>query len=371
MRERQWRRRMREPVKGGSPWRAARSWAHWASRRVDAAYFERVLLISLERTPERQTAFWGKWPGDWPYVAPQWVRAVDGHAGAREGLIPETWQGGSGAWGLWRTNLDILERAMVEMWEGPVLVLEDDCVLTPDAVARLPGLLETLERAAPHWEIFGLGVHHLRAPEPVHGAAGVVRCTSWDRTHALAIHPRFFESLYQFWSQWNTHIDHGLNRITQECEFYAASPVVAYQGANHSTIAGRREPSRSWDDAVQVWSRRAEDVPVVVLRCDGETLRLVWARQLAHTGYWTGEDDIDRGLEAIAGMAEAERPAAMREWLETLRWEAAAYDRAVVGVRHPGISLELVLGVCPEAVEVNGSPAEVLARLEAITGGAR
>lgn len=302
-----------------------------ARRRWDVrSYFARCYVISLERTPERLAKFREGFPADWPFEAkPEWFPAVDGLMDApRQG-----WVAGGPAWGCNRSWSAVLERCIAEKVSGPVLVLEDDCEFVPGAAARLPEFVQSVPSDA---DLAFVGGQHFRAPDPV--APGIVRCTETGRTHAVIVLPHFFQPLRDFWAAFNDHIDRGLQRIAGRHRFYAADPFLTIQAANFSTIRYRQEPSRSWDHRVAVSGRRAESVPLVVLRAPAHVVSRLRGRGLVHTGYWRDGRDVDRGLAELMAGPGAGRRAAFLRWERMIRDEAAAFPAAVAAAWHPDLT---------------------------------
>lgn len=236
---------------GGTTTMELRGHAPLASRSTEPVrMFSVVRVISLMRTPERLAAFWEAFPGDWPFVRPELLVASDG---TRE-TAPKGWRGGGPAWGCARSWMRILEEAITmgladDPEAGAILGLEDDCRFVEGAAERIAIAM----RAVPDdWEILFLGGQHQRPPQRV--SDELVLCRETGRTHAMAVRPTFLRSLLAFWREWDTHVDHGLQKWAREDEtrrYYGVSPWVAYQGANRSTIRYRDEPARAWDSRVK------------------------------------------------------------------------------------------------------------------------
>jgi hypothetical protein len=198
-------------------------------------------VISLARTLQRLAAYWRRFPSDWPFRQPEWFRAIDGEI---DPPMPG-WQANAGAWGCWRSWMAILDRAASEMWDRPILGMEDDCQFVPGAMQRFAHFLHALPN---DWELAYGGAQNMATPTPV--AAGIDRCLGAERTHCVMIHPRFFRPLLEFWKSWPSHVDKGLRHLAPHRRFYIASPVLAIQGENFSTIMHRQESARSWDSRI-------------------------------------------------------------------------------------------------------------------------
>jgi len=351
-------------------------------------YLDGTWVISLARTPERLVQFNGRFPADWPFAKPQVFPAVDGKATrARSGFA-----GGTGAWGCLQSHQQIVQRCLDQKINKPVLILEDDAQIV--SVSRVMWAMATVPADA---EILFLGGQHFRPTMPVVDAEGqvtqgIVRCRETGRTHAYILFPRFFEQFVRFLDIWHTHIDHGLQfwckYTTEESAaervkmleamrnpatakalveggflhtkraFYAADPFAIIQAANKSQISGRMEPNRSWDGRIKVQSRHPSDVPLVILHAPRAVVQGLREKALIHTGYWREPaTDMDRGLIEVLAKPEAQRPAALGQWLATLRPEAAAFTHAALGFWYPGLS-ESDLAVVRKAL---GQPREITA----------
>ena len=307
-------------------------------------YFGRVYVINLRRKPERLKRFWDDFPTDWPFPRPERWDATDGH------------NRGGGAWGCRMSWLGVLDRVIADGVDKPILVLEDDCKFVGDVRKRFTELLHGLPD---DWELAAPGVHHIGG-RGQQVSPGVVSCQSWDRTHSVMIHPRYFVALREFWRSWNTHVDHGINKLAREGgrKFYAADPVFAIQADGWSDVSGKFEPVRTWDGRVKVETRKPDDVPVVLLRCSREVINQLRTRGFIHGGYWRDEQDRDRGLCDIV-LADASKHAKrLKDWISMIRIEAAAFPYASCAIWHSEISRELMKEAWPDAKVIEAETAQ-------------
>lgn len=139
--------------------------------------FDRVVVVSLARRPDRLEAFRGRLAAAWPGTPLDVFPAVDG----RLCQPPDWWNGGAGAWGCYRSHQRILEEA-VQDGLGSVLVFEDDAAFVPGFAGRLEAYLAALP-AGPCQAY--LGGQHLKPAVLVNDQ--VVRCTNCNRTHGYAV----------------------------------------------------------------------------------------------------------------------------------------------------------------------------------------
>lgn len=205
--------------------------------------FDRVVVISLARRPDRLAAFQGRAAAAWPGQEIEVVPAVDG----RQASPPAWWRTTPGAWGCYLSHKKAIAAALVEGVER-LLVLEDDATFVPDFPARLAAVPVPADA---DW--LYLGGQHLRRAEPV--AAGLVRGVNVNRTHAyallctkaLAAVRAHLEPDPKLWRA-RHHVDHhyGLLHQARSLNVYAASPWLCGQAAGVSDVDGRQRPERAW-----------------------------------------------------------------------------------------------------------------------------
>jgi hypothetical protein len=197
-------------------------------------YFDRVVVINLNRRPERLAGFvrrLSNWPLKWP------VRAE-----AADGMMsrpPEQWTAGRGAWGCQLSHQAVLSAAMSDRLKN-ILVLEDDAYPVPDFSERLA---EFLARVPDDWDGLMLGAQHLRPPTPV--CDGVVRCVASNRTHAYAVRGVFMKTLRDVWGLNKTdHCDLVMSSLMRVFRMYAPDPLLIGQDAGDSDVTDKKERLR-------------------------------------------------------------------------------------------------------------------------------
>lgn len=287
--------------------------------------FQAVFLINLRRRPDRLAAALATIrEHDWPFRAPEVFEAIDGNLV----LAPAGWKSGGGAWGCRCSHVAILHRCIREGIE-PVLVLEDDIALR----STFRHDCEQFFRDVPDdWECLMLGGQHHRTPRPV--KPGIVRCRDCQRTHAYAIRGKFLRDLHAQWSSPKqlVHIDWTFGPMQANYRTYAPDPFLFGQTRDWSDICGRTNPAKFWQPP-------KGDEPVLVLRCDRETMEaLRW--YCIHTGYDRGDDGIDNGLRAVFASDDPTR--GLRKWIGELQWECVSEEGAVLGIWHPLATVEMV-----------------------------
>src|SRR5208283_3040455 len=108
-------------------------------------YFDRCVVISLKRTPQRLESFWQRIDAcNWPFIRPIVYDAIDGKLFS----FPPWWHCGHGAWGAMRSHLNVIESALNDGIQR-LLVMEDDAApcdqFTEKAIAFLDSLPSNAE----------------------------------------------------------------------------------------------------------------------------------------------------------------------------------------------------------------------------------
>jgi hypothetical protein len=195
--------------------------------------FDRVVVINLDRRPDRLAAFYERLNGRldaMPYPA------TDGH----EDPPPAWWKTTPGAWGCYQSHRAVIDYALAVEVES-ILVLEDDATFVPDFADRLAAL----EPPADCGQLY-LGGQHLSRAEPV--GPGLVRGRNVNRTHAYAVFGRpALETLRDhlrpdpaIWKA-RHHVDHhyGLLHRERRIACYAVTPWLCGQAAGTSDVSGK------------------------------------------------------------------------------------------------------------------------------------
>jgi len=257
--------------------------------------FDRVVVISLRRRPDRLAAFRAAVAAcDWPFPEPAVFEAVDGGAVP----APDGWTAGGGAWGCMQSHRQVLERALMD-GVGSLLVLEDDACFRPDFRDAVGPFLAAVPD---DWDQLMLGGQHIAPPLPV--GPGVVRCANCQRTHAYAVRGRFLRDLYRRWSSAAGHCDHVMGPMQPRYRVYAPDPFLVGQAVGPSDISGGRNPAKFW-----VPSRA--DTPVAVVRGSRAAVAALRRRGL-HTGFdrdpATGYDRVGFPTKSGRLLAGRDRP---------------------------------------------------------------
>ncbi len=326
-------------------------------------FFERVYCINLDRRPDRWKQFIEGLPADWPFKQPERWPAVDG----KKCPPPPWWSQGGGAWGCYRSHLQIIEKCLNEGVES-VLILEDDAICCEGFRDKVQRFLEALPS---DWGMLYLGGQHLfvRDHPPKAVNEHVFRPYNVNRTHAYALRGEVMRAVYRHLcrNHWKSkhHIDHhyGTMHMEQKWPIYCPGEWLVGQREGASNIAGREyDNPRFWPNAADVAKfipDRFPFVAVVGLHSSGSSCL---AGVLHHLGIHMGNTfvgyygrdpnnpDKKCGFEAI-GLAqicewaipfpvvgwlqpESKITDRLREWINARRREAAE-RRTIAGGKYP------------------------------------
>lgn len=268
--------------------------------------FDRVLVISLTRRPERLEEFRARVPADFPFGRIEHFEAIDGKAVKH----PAWWRQGGGAWGCYRSHLRIIEDAL-RCGDDRVMIFEDDATFSEDFTERALRYFAALPE---DWKQAYLGGQHLVRPSAISGNAEVLLAKNINRTHAYAINGRDgLVSLYRHLtdtSDWmkGHHIDHHYGRLHRRSEsgFYAPRDWICGQCGGVSDVSGKSVSDRWWQRTREP-SRPREGtfVAVIGLHRSGSSATAMMLHKLGISmgDRLTGYEDRNGGGGEAVGLA--------------------------------------------------------------------
>lgn len=208
--------------------------------------FDRVVVISLDRRPDRLKEFRRRVPADFPFGEIETVSAIDG----RLCRPPKWWRQGGGAWGCYRTHMNILEESL-NTGKQSVLIFEDDATFCDNF--REASLKYFAALPDGWWQAY-LGGQHLRRAIEIPGNPLVVKAQDINRTHAYAVNTRAGMTTIYRWlnetREWvnRNHIDHHYGKLQRASSenYYAPAQWLCGQAEGKSDISGKETGERWW-----------------------------------------------------------------------------------------------------------------------------
>lgn len=298
-------------------------------------HFAKSFVINLPFKTDRLQKFLASVPacfGEiqvWPAVHGDHVRP------------PEWWKAGNGAWGCYRSHLQILEYCYQKDFESYV-VLEDDAIFKTTACE----LIERFMGKVPSdWQqiYFGGQLLHETAHPPRQVNDVVYAPYNVNRTHCFAVHRRGYARLYQHLNTTpfaeNEHIDHHSGRLHESGAFkvYCPGKWIVGQDGGPSNISGNHNAATYWPDPERSY-RPAKDpsaITCVFLEAPIDVVLKLEERGW-HRGHWQNDQRLDRGVcEAVASLDC--RPG-IRNWYRAVIPEAARQGSECVCLYHPSLS---------------------------------
>jgi hypothetical protein len=227
---------------------------------------------------------------------------------------------GGGAWGCYRSHLNIIEQCLMDGTKS-VLLMEDDALCVPEFTQRVNAFMAAVPQ---DWEILYLGGQHLcqgkQKPVPLNDL--VVKPYNVNRTHAWALRGKGLQEVYRHlndtkvWRHAN-HIDHHMGHLIMSGKMKAYAPTHWLIGQNegHSTVSQKIVPQRFWNgkDVVipedrEVSATGRDYVIIVGLHRSGSSLLANVLRKLGvYMGDKFGGCESDGGGEAIEILRICER----------------------------------------------------------------
>jgi len=219
-------------------------------------FFSKCYVVNLDRRPDR----WERIKRDvmpyWPFAPIERFSAIDG----KKARPPAWWKAGLGAWGVYRSHLDLLEKCLNDGTHS-VFILEDDAVLIQGFADKAAAFIEAVPN---DWGMIYLGGQHLdmanHPPEKVNDQ--VFRAWNVNRLHAFGVTRPHMGAIYQWLNRkdWQfhrgendqpaqDHIDHHVGRLhmSRRVPVYTPRTWLIGQSEGQSNICGKTLETRFWD----------------------------------------------------------------------------------------------------------------------------
>lgn len=313
-----------------------------------ATYFERAFVISLPFRDDRLIDFKRQAPSGnievWPAIHGDTCQP------------PDIWKAGAGAWGCYRSHLNILEYCLNNQ-VGSYIVFEDDAQIKPDFNSQLDLFMKNLPD---DWQQIYLGgqLQHFNSHPPVKLNDHVYRPYNVNRTHCFAVSRSGMLPIYQYICNLpfhdHEHIDHHLGRWHEDPRSKVFCPpkwIVGQMGSS-SNVSGKNEPVTYFKNAdILALKHDLYDNPVCVLY-RGPSHPLKEAKKYLHCGNQLDAHGYDVSLSLAAKLADPIPEIA--KWYGWIRSEIARYNlTSRPCLYHPRISKEQLAQVCPNIIEVS------------------
>src|SRR5208283_3894500 len=220
-------------------------------------YFDRCVVISLKRTPQRLESFWQRIDAcNWPFIRPIVYDAIDGK------LCPlAPWAHfGPGAWGAMRSHLNVIESALNDGIQR-LLVMEDDAAPCEQFAEKVIAFLDALPSNAEICYIGGQVTHKHQQLRKINDL--VINPESVNRLHCYFLTRPGMTKVYQHLCRWGWyqgeqdgngrwkgphHVDHRIEILSENRQLatYAPAQWLVEQAPGYSEIMERHLPDRDF-----------------------------------------------------------------------------------------------------------------------------
>ncbi len=301
--------------------------------------FEKSFVINLPFRKDRLMKFMRQVPdvmGEitvWPAVHGDTVRP------------PKCWTAGNGAWGCYRSHMQILEHCIANRVESYV-VFEDDAIFMDNFTDELNNLCENLPIDWSQLYLGGQLLEEIRHP-PIRVNGFTFIPHNVNRTHAFAVHSRGYQALYDHLCPLpfhdKDHIDHHLGRLHESGTFavYCPRRWMVGQDEGSSNISGKKNGVQFWtnpeDCSADHW---LFNQPVCVFLEAPIDVASQLQMKGWHQGNWLNDDGLDRGVCEAAGHYYPE--IRLREWYYWIQREVVRDKLKIPCLFHPSLTWEKV-----------------------------
>lgn len=258
---------------------------------------------------------------------------------------PEIWTAGAGAWGCYRSHMNILEYCLNNKINS-YIVFEDDAQFRPEFDQKL----ETFYNALPSdWQQIYLGgaLQHTSTHPPIKVNDHVYRPFNVNRTHCFAVSRPGMLPIYRHIANLpyvpEEHIDHHLGRWHEDYRnaVYAPAKWLVGQMGFTSNISGKDEEIQFFSDPdslrIDHW---LYDKPICVYYSGQQSL-LRSARAYLHPGNQLDANGYDITLSNAARYIDPVPE--ITRWYNWIRSEIAQTNlNAIPCFNHPRFTIEQV-----------------------------
>ena len=320
--------------------------------------FDRAYCINLDRRPDRWKRFQAAVPANWPFAEIERFTAVDGD----KVPAPDWWRPGNGAWGCYRSHLQLIEQALNEGRES-ILILEDDALFDADFAPRVRNFLA---RVPDDWGMLYFGGQHLKAeqvpPRPINEEVCIPH--NVNRTHAFALRGETMQAVYRHLTcnQWQVgnHIDHHLGQFLERRDrrfpVYCPTKWLVGQAGGESNVTPKSFPNRFWNAAAEGGDVGKQPfVAIVGLHASGSSALagMVWSLGVflgnRLGGYYGNRPGTKCGYEdpalseicesiipfpTIQPLAETSQVDRLRDWIKSQQAQAQVHN-TIAGGKYP------------------------------------
>lgn len=280
---------------------------------------ERAFVISLLHHEERLTNFYKELTKVASLPEVEVWPAINGDTCPP----PELWKAGGGAWGCYKSHLNILEYCLNNNISS-YIVFEDDARIKPSFDLQYKN---TTNNLPPDWEqlYFGGQLIHEYAHPPIKINDYVYRPYNVNRTHCFAVSCTGMKPMYKHISNLPfhhvEHIDHHLGRWHEDptTKVFCPNQWVVGQHGFPSTISGKNEEVQYYHDpeSLALTSKLYND-PICIIY-QGPSWLLHKARKFLHPGNQVDAHGYDITL-TLAGKMIDPLPEVKR-WYDWVRSE--------------------------------------------------
>lgn len=256
---------------------------------------------------------------------------------------PETWSAGNGAWGCYKSHVNVIEKCL-NTQKNSVIIFEDDAQFKYDFEEKA---LEFFEHLPEDWEQAYLGgqLIHAKQRPPIRINDHVYRPFNVNRTHCYALSKIGMEKIYKYISNLpfhpSEHIDHHLGRLHEDNRFkvYCPDMWLVGQHGSSSNVSGKHEEVTFYQPPITYakdhWLFKN---PVCVLfRCSPTLVEE--CKEFLHFGNSTNSDGYDISLQE-ASKYRYPIPK-VTEWYNWVRNECIESER-IPAAYHPFLTQELL-----------------------------